>query len=96
MVLYYAVEGKDVTTSQNAGMATGASPFSQLQTTDEKFLHKELFGVSVKFLANIMELGLGARHAPLTSSSMHVLCWNLEWPFQVCGRCIPVGPSCLL
>ena len=71
-------------------MATGASPLSQLQNADEKFLHEELLRSYANFLANTMGQGLGARHVPPTFLSMYGLCWNLEQSFQICGTCIPV------
>ena len=77
-------------------MATEASPFSQLQNADEKFLPEELLCSYANFQANTMGQGLGARHVPPTFLSMHVLCWNLEQSFQICGTCIHVVYSSVL
>ena len=37
-------------------------------------------------MTNIMELGVGARHVPITSFSMRVLWWNLEWHSEFVGN----------
>lgn len=96
MIHHYGIQGNVVTNPSIAEMGTGASPFSQLQNVDEKFLPEELLCSYANFLANTMGQGLEARHVPPTFLSMYVLCSNLEQSFQICGTCIPVVYSSVL